>query len=218
MKSTQTPLPDGTHLEVDGDDPNFGTDSETGRTVRYHPDDSTLRNSAGEVERRVRARPIRRGDQKPPPGASRSGRRSKAARDQAGGRFHTLNEFVDTVSRYLEDTERATWLVLFRHADATTGTAEVGIDTVAEKVGRSTRSVIRAVERLIVFGLVERLHRGRRQMGPSRYRILRNPADMVDRIRQLTEDRLARKTSRRQRDTGVTMGSASRDRFGKFST
>lgn len=133
-------------------------------------------------------------------------------------RFATMNTFIDDVARYLEDTEKASWHVLYRHADAATSTAEVSIATVAEKVGRSERSVIRAIEHLTKCGLIERLHRGRRRTGPSRYRIATRPANQLERVRELAEARSATRSPRVQRDTHVTLNGANRDHYGRYST
>lgn len=148
----------------------------------------------------------------------RPARRSPTATSKAvGQRWVTMNQFIDDIARHLDDTERATWHVLYRHADAATSTVEVGIATMAEKVGRSTRSVMRAIDQLVSYGLLERLHRGRRQTGPSRYRLATRPADSLDKVRHMAATRSSERKPRRQRDTGDTMSDQKRDRYGKFS-
>lgn len=207
---SRTELPDGTYLDVTGDDPARGVDSDTGLTAVWDAAGSRLVDSAGKVIREVLKR--RHNANARPRTASR-GAASPDVR-----RFHTLNAFVDDIARYLDDSERATWHVLFRHADAATSTAEVSITTVAEKVGRSTRSVMRAIDQLTACGLIERLHRGRKQTGPSRYRIDTRPADRLEIVREIAAARAATKTQRPQRDARVTLNGASRDHYGRFST
>lgn len=205
------PLPDGTHIDVTGDDPDWGVDSESGRTARWEASTSLLLDSEGNVIREVA---------KARHGTNTEPRKAPAGRagDASRFRFVTLNAFVDEVARYLDDTERSTWHVLYRHADAATSTAEVSISTIAEKTGRSERSVIRAIEHLTKCGLIERLHRGRRRTGPSRYRVATRPADQLQRVRELAEARNATRSPRVQRDTRVTLNGASRDHYGRFST
>jgi len=206
--SRRTPLPDGTYLDVTGDDPNWGVDSSSGRTARWDATAGVLADSEGKIIREVPNSPQTTRAQP---------RRAAGCKSPADGRFATLNAFVDGVARYLDDTDRHAWHVLFRHADASTSTAEVSIDTIAEKVARSPRSVIRAIEHLTKCKLIERLHRGRRQTGPSRYRIHTRPGECLERVRQLADARAAGKKPRRQRDTGDTLNGANRDEYGRFS-
>ena len=86
-------------------------------------------------------------------------------------RFNTFNTFVDAVGRYLAPSDREVWHVVFRFADAATDIAEVRHADIAARLGFHTRTVKRSIDRLITHGLVERLKRGTRQGGPSRYRL-----------------------------------------------
>jgi hypothetical protein len=209
-------LPDGTELRSCHGDPPRGVDAVTDRTCTWRADLSALMDG-DEVVREITAATATN---------TKAGRAARGRTTPAKGsraktvvtdRFACLNSFVDDVARYLEDTERSTWHTLYRHADGNTWTVEVGIDTVAQKVGRSPRSVIRALEHLTACGLLERFQRGRRQTGPSRYRLAARPADHLDRIRELAARRAAGRAPRRQRDTGVTVKTGTRDEYGRFS-
>lgn len=218
MTRTTITLPDGTVLRDCAGTPPRGIDTVTDRTCTWRADLSTLMDG-DEVVRQITAATAT--DTK----AARAARgratrpRAKGSRARAvvSDRFACLNSFVDEVARYLQDTERSTWHTLYRHADGTTWMVEVGIDTVAQKVGRSPRNVIRALDHLTACGLLERLQRGRKQTGPSRYRLASRPAEHLDRVRELAARRAAARAPRRQRDAGVTVNASARDEYGRFS-
>lgn len=86
-----------------------------------------------------------------------------------GGRFRALNEFVDRAMRDLTRAEISVWLVLYR--DERNGAVRVSVNQIAERAGASSRSVIRALERLKKLGMVEPILRGGLNRGPSIYRI-----------------------------------------------
>lgn len=108
---------------------------------------------------------------------------------KARRRFVTFNTFVDAVGRYLPASDREVWHVLFRFADAASNVAEVRLADIAARLDCHTRTTSRSVDRLCATGLVERIKRGTRQGGPSRYRIDPDPARHVDALRRKWEAR-----------------------------
>ena len=110
-------------------------------------------------------------------------RSNLAAIGKARRRFVTFNTFVDAVGRYLPASDREVWHVLFRFADAATNVAEVRLADIAARLGRHTRTTSRSVDRLCRSGLVQRLKRGTRQGGPSRYLVDPEPSRHVDALR-----------------------------------
>lgn len=126
-------------------------------------------------------------------------------------RWVTLNTFVDRVARHLEPIEAAVWLVMFRFTQD--DTAEVRVADIAARIGKTARSVQRAIDMLTDAGLIERIKRGTRQGGPSRYRLEPDPAATIPRLQASTAS---------QPDTGVVLRPApkhqKRDRRGAFTT
>jgi hypothetical protein len=127
------------------------------------------------------------------------------------GRWKTLNTFVDRVARHLQTHEVAVWLVMFRWTQD--DHAEIRIADIAGRVGKSTRAVQRAIDRLLKVGLLERLKRGTRQGGPSRYRLEPDPEVALPKLAPVTAP---------QHDTGDTLKRTpkhqQRDRRGSFTT
>lgn len=115
--------------------------------------------------------------------AAKEERPNLAAIGKARRRFVTFNAFVDSVGRYLPASDREVWHVLFRFADAATNVAEVRLADIAVRLGRHTRTTSRSVDRLCRSGLVQRLKRGTRQGGPSRYLVDPEPSQHVDALR-----------------------------------
>lgn len=111
-------------------------------------------------------------------------RRDVAAIGKARRRFTTFNTFVDAVGRYLPASDREVWHVLFRFADAATNVAEVRLADIAARLNCHARTTSRSIDRLCRTGLVERIKRGTRQGGPSRYRIDPEPARHLDALRR----------------------------------
>ncbi len=144
-----------------------------------------------------------------PPAAPPSAPPQKRKGDRT--RWRTLNTFVDRVARHLDDAEQAVWFVVFRFTQD--DAAEVRIQDIAGRVGKSARTVQRAVDRLIEVGLLERLKRGTRQGGPSRYRLEPDPSIALPRLQA---------DSTPQRDTGDTLKHTPkhrrRDLRGAFTT
>lgn len=148
------------------------------------------------------------------PRAATSERRDVAAIGKARRRFATFNTFVDAVGRYLPASDREVWHVLFRFADAATNVAEVRLADIAARLNCHARTTSRSVDRLCRTGLVERIKRGTRQGGPSRYRIDPEPARHLDALRQAWE------ATQRPDDAGRPRASRtpSRAASGKFTT
>jgi predicted transcriptional regulator len=199
-------IPDGTRLTQARDRGGrvFGVDPVTSRTCAYQGDEAggRLVDPAGELVREVV--PVAPARVKP---TGRSTSKSRGDR----GRWVTLNTFVDRVARHLDDHEVAVWFVVFRWTQD--DHAEIRMADIAGRLGKSTRAVQRAVDRLLEVGLLERLKRGTRQGGPSRYRLEPDPSVALP--------RLARDTGS-QHDTRDTLKPTPkhrrRDRRGAFTT
>jgi len=86
-----------------------------------------------------------------------------------GERFRSINSFADFTLRTLTRNEIAVWLVLWR--DSREGVARAGQGDIAKRAGISTRTVRRAIRRLVGRGLLVVVHRGRIGKGPSAYRV-----------------------------------------------
>lgn len=201
-------IPDGTTM-TDASERGgrmFGVDPVTKRTCTYEGDATggRLVDPAGDTIREVTAAA------KAAPVAAKAA--VSAMRATGGrGRWLTFNTFVDRVARHLELHEQAVWMVIYRAVQH--DTAEVSVEDIAAKINRSTRTVKRAVDRLVEVGLLERLRRGTKQSGPTRYRLDANPAVALPKLAPTTST---------QRDTGVTLKRhpkhQKRDRRGAFST
>ena len=94
----------------------------------------------------------------------------KVRKPSSIGRFSTMNAFVDHSARLVDTTAQAAWLVLFREVKPT-GLACVSFGQIAERIGVSRRTVIRAVQQLEAAKLVTVEKRGRLNGGPSHYRV-----------------------------------------------
>lgn len=206
-------IPDGTTLTQARERGGrlFGVDPVTDRRCTFEGDaiGGRLVDSAGELVREVVPVAV---DAKVEAEAKVAKRAKPAKGRQAGnGRWTTLNTFVDRVARHLDDHEVAVWLVLFRWTQD--DHAEIRIADIAGRLGKSTRATIRAVDRLLEVGLLERLKRGSRQGGPSRYRLDPDPAVALP---KLTAE------SGSKHDAGDTLKRAPkhqrRDRRGTFTT
>lgn len=209
MTATTHALPDGSLLldhKVDGDGRPFGLDEKTSRRCTYIGDEhgGRLVNRSGDTVREIVAQAA-----KVPAPAKAAASTSKSTSGR--GRWLTFNTFVDRVARHLELHEQAVWMVIYRVAQD--DTAEVGVEDIATKINRSTRTVKRAVDRLVEVGLLERLRRGTKQSGPTRYRLEADPAVALPKLAPATVP---------QRDTGDTLKHPpkhqKRDRRGAFST
>jgi DNA-binding transcriptional ArsR family regulator len=94
------------------------------------------------------------------------GRKSKAGR----GRFGVLNQFVDQTIRRIDVAAVLVWIVLFRDTKPD-GLARASQKNIAERIGRSVRTVYEAVRQLERAGLVTVVRRGRLNGGVSVYRV-----------------------------------------------
>jgi hypothetical protein len=198
-------LPDGstlTQARQDNGQPR-GIDSVTSRTLTYVGDDDggLLVDANGAAVREVRKKPL----------AVRPAETKPTSKSKDRSRWVTFNTFVDRVARHLDDAEQGAWYVLFRWTQD--DTAEIRLDDIAARIGKSTRTVSRAVDRLVEVGLLERLKRGTRQGGPSRYRLQPDPSVCLPRLQADAQP---------QRDTGdrlkATPKHQKRDRRGAFTT
>src|SRR5690606_21475140 len=80
-------------------------------------------------------------------------------RKEASGRFQTLNTFVDESARLVSTTAQTVWMVLWRDTH-TDGIANVSHSRIADRLGISRRTVIRAINELEKQGLVTVVKRG----------------------------------------------------------
>jgi len=85
-------------------------------------------------------------------------------------RFAILNAFVDCSLPGLSRVELGTWLCLYR--DVRDGTARTAQTDIARRLGVTVRAVGKAVQRLCRVGLLELVHQGGMNSGPSRYRVV----------------------------------------------
>lgn len=152
----------------------------------------------------------------PAAGATRPSPRARgaAAGGAAADRFQAINSFVDDIARHLSPLEVAVWVVLWRRADARSNVAEISVEAIADKLGVSGRSVQRAVQWLLRVGLMERLLRGTRQAGVSRYRVEPRPATRLPAV----ADAAARRAAMKKPRLATVPQHDTRDRLGKFST
>lgn len=94
-------------------------------------------------------------------------------------KWHTYNDFIDGVAPSLDPVESLVWFHIFRRMDAATGLAQMALAALADRLGRSERTVIRAVDKLLRLGVLERVTRGSRQGGGSVYRVVARPSAAV---------------------------------------
>jgi hypothetical protein len=91
---------------------------------------------------------------------------------KTASRFGVINAIIDHALSGLKRNELAVWLVLWRFTDAKTGVATVPYAAVAERVGTSTKTVVRVVKRLRAAGLVTVVRQGGYGKGPSVLRVV----------------------------------------------
>lgn len=95
-----------------------------------------------------------------------SGRRNCRS---TAGRFEQVNGFADFTLPGLDRAQIAVWLILWR--DTKAGIARTSQADLARRAGTTTRTVERAVRRLIRAGLLTVVRRGGLGRGPSSYRV-----------------------------------------------
>ena len=105
-----------------------------------------------------------------------AGRKPAQASLASKAKWHTYNDFVDNVAPSLDPVEALVWFQMFRRMDATTGLAKMALAALSDRLGRSERTIIRAVDRLLRLGVLERVTRGSRQGGGSVYRLAARPS------------------------------------------
>lgn len=165
-----------------------GIDSQTGKRGTYHGDGGggRLVDHNGKTIREITPRSAVQSTRpasassSPPKSSGGNSPRASAARSADRKRWVTLNTFVDRVARHLDAHEVAVWLVVFRWTQD--DHAELRIADIAARLGKSCRAVQRAIDRLLDAGLLERMKRGTRQGGPSRYRLEPDPAVALPRL------------------------------------
>lgn len=166
----KTELPDGTHLDVNGDDDAVGVDSHSGRTARWDAAESVLRDSTGKIIRKVsKARQIANVE---PAKAS-----PKHGASEVSKRFATLNTFVDQVMRHLSPVESTVWLALFR--DARHGQASASNRDLARRTGCSVRAVTNAMQELRRVHLINGLALSKSKGQASVYAVNARPESCV---------------------------------------
>jgi hypothetical protein len=98
-------------------------------------------------------------------------------RSGRGERFAVLNAFTDFALAELTGAEVKVWLILFRDTKAATGIARTGQADIARRAGLKPRMVRYALASLRAKGMVQVVHRGRLNVGPSTYRV--HPAGLT---------------------------------------
>lgn len=93
---------------------------------------------------------------------------------KATSRFHTMNDFCDYSARLVDTTAQAVWMILFRETKPN-GIACVSHSQIAERIGSSRRTVVRATQHLEDAKLVTVVHRGGLTGGTSSYRVHGTP-------------------------------------------
>ena len=110
-------------------------------------------------------------------GAERNEHHSRAKahkpKQKSEGRFQTMNTFVDHSARLVDTTAQATWLVLFR--ETRNGLATISQGQIAERIGVSRRTAIRATQSLEEAKLITVVKRGGLSGGSSTYRVYGTP-------------------------------------------
>jgi CRP-like cAMP-binding protein len=95
--------------------------------------------------------------------------KGKPARRKTGDRFAVANAFADYGARLVDTTAQAVWWILWRETKPD-GLARVSFGRLADCIGRSRRTVVRGVGRLVKAGLLTVVRRGNIREGPSTYR------------------------------------------------
>jgi len=111
-----------------------------------------------------------------PESASPEKAKGKNRRRKTGARFATLNTFVDVGMANLKPTEQAVWFVLWRDTKPN-GLAASSQLHIARRIGRSDRTVRRAIDRLVTLGFLQVVRRGGIRQGPAYYRVFPLPKD-----------------------------------------
>lgn len=100
--------------------------------------------------------------------------KAKGKSAATNGRFKTMNDFCDHSARLVDTTAQATWMILYRETRSN-GIACVSHSQIAERIGSSRRTVVRAVQHLEDAKLITVVHRGGLTGGTSSYRVHGTP-------------------------------------------
>jgi hypothetical protein len=189
MRKTQ--LPDGTYLELTGDDDAVGVDSHSGRTARWDAAESALRDSTGQIIRQVAPGRERAcvAPAKPSP---------KHGAADAAKRFATLNTFVDQVMRHLSPVDSMVWLALFR--DARHGQASASNRDLARRTGCSVRAVTNAMQALRSVHLIDGLSLSNCKGRASLYVVNGRPESCVPSLVERCNEKYSRSGAHRAPD------------------
>lgn len=100
--------------------------------------------------------------------------KGSAAHRQSRDRFGMLNAFADYGARLVDTTAQACWWILYRETKPD-GLARVSHGRIAECIGRSRLTVVRAVRKLEKLKLITVVRRGGLRDGVSTYRVYGSP-------------------------------------------
>ena len=95
--------------------------------------------------------------------------KGKPSRRKTADRFAVANAFADYGARQVDPTAQAVWWIIWRETKPD-GLARISFGRLAECIGRSRRTALRAVGRLAKAGLLTVVRRGSLAEGPSTYR------------------------------------------------
>jgi len=171
MSWEQFTLPDGRAVRPHPRDPNRGMIGSDCHTIEFQDSVVVVTDENGDEVYRGPA-------QRSPPSQSarRTGvggppvpRSSRSPPADKGGRWPTLNAFVDATIAGLSRSELAVWIVLFR--DVRDGVARTGLTDIARRGGMEHGSAKRAVRSLTAKGLLRVVRRGRKNGGTNVYQV-----------------------------------------------
>lgn len=115
--------------------------------------------------------PLLTGEEKARRAAQQAKRRNgpKPKGSKVRGRFAVANAFADYGARRVDTTAQAVWWIIWRETKPD-GLARVSFGRLAECVGATRRTAVRAVKRLENAGLLTVVRRGSLRQGASTYR------------------------------------------------
>lgn len=87
-----------------------------------------------------------------------------------GGRFETVNAFIDYTMRELTPAARSVWFILWRDTKAN-GQARTGQADLARRSGVSTRAVNTAIKELATAGILKVVRKGGVRSGATTYKV-----------------------------------------------
>jgi DNA-binding transcriptional ArsR family regulator len=110
---------------------------------------------------------------RPTGAAPKAERAVKTGRPAVVAKILALNRFLDATARTLQPSAALVWLQLLR--DERNGTARTAVTDLARRCGLSARTVKRRLAELKACGLVTVVRQGRRDVGPTAYRLSPTP-------------------------------------------